>query len=367
MKKLLLSITIFFLPVFCFAAYTDQETIVIDHTKVPSTQTSFTVLATSTQAVMKTVGNSGKVQNANGYDIVYSSTPCIAPTLLNWENEKYVATTGERIDWILFTSLSSLVDTTFYRCFGNAAISTFQGGSTGSAWDSGFKGIWHLPNGTSLTANDSTSNGNNSTAIASEVSATTGQIDGGSSYAGITHNNNQITLANNSGLDVSGSDWTIESWLNVTDYPHNYNQPIQMNLNGMVIENPVSGGTYAVSILVNNAIHERTSFVSINAWHHFVMTRTGTTYNLYTDGVLDNAAAISDSGYGGTGGYTLGEYGFSQFQGFQDEARVSNNVRSANWIATEYNNQSNVATFMTIGNDTPVTSSIFNPWLLWEF
>jgi hypothetical protein len=38
--------------------------------------------------------------------------------------------------------------------------------------------------------------------------------------------------------------------------------------------------------------------------------------------------------------------------GSLDEVRVSNAVRSADWIATEYNNQSSPATFYTLGSES---------------
>jgi hypothetical protein len=35
-----------------------------------------------------------------------------------------------------------------------------------------------------------------------------------------------------------------------------------------------------------------------------------------------------------------------------DEARISNSVRSATWIATEYTNQSSPSTFMSFGSES---------------
>jgi hypothetical protein len=48
----------------------------------------------------------------------------------------------------------------------------------------------------------------------------------------------------------------------------------------------------------------------------------------------------------------LGTNGFGNiflFNGLLDELRVSNIARSAGWIATQYNNQSNPATFLSVG------------------
>ena len=46
-----------------------KRSLTIDHTKVPSTQSNFTVLVSLTDPALKTVANGGHVANANGYDI----------------------------------------------------------------------------------------------------------------------------------------------------------------------------------------------------------------------------------------------------------------------------------------------------------
>jgi hypothetical protein len=132
-----------------------------------------------------------------------------------------------------------------------------------------------------------------------------------------------------------------------------------MNSNGMEIENPVSGGNYAISMLVKDSIYKRTSYVSASAWHHFAFTRSGTTYLLYVDGTLDSGASMSDSNYGGAGEYILGNVDSSEngvFGGKMDEARVSNIVRSAGWIKTVYNNQNSPSTFYSL-SPTPTASA----------
>src|SRR5262249_49179382 len=46
-----------------------QRSMTINHTKVPSTQSNFTVLVSVTDPALKTVANGGHVANPNGYDI----------------------------------------------------------------------------------------------------------------------------------------------------------------------------------------------------------------------------------------------------------------------------------------------------------
>ena len=61
-----------------------QRALTIDHTKVPSTQSNFTVLVSVTDAALKTVANGGHVANANGYDIGFYADSS-GSTKLKWE------------------------------------------------------------------------------------------------------------------------------------------------------------------------------------------------------------------------------------------------------------------------------------------
>jgi hypothetical protein len=144
----------------------------------------------------------------------------------------------------------------------------------------------------------------------------------------------------------------VEAWLNYAGDSASYIFPVFLNHNGLEIESPSSGGTYAVSIMVNDAIYERTSYLPLNSWVSVAATRTGSTYQLYDGGNPDNAAAMSDSGYANAGVYKLGAAytGSNSFGGKMDEVRISNIVRSADWIATGYNNQSSPGTFVTVGS-----------------
>ncbi len=46
------------------------------------------------------------------------------------------------------------------------------------------------------------------------------------------------------------------------------------------------------------------------------------------------------------------------FRGYFDEARVSNTARSADWILTEYRNQSSPSTFLSAGAEGGGVSSV---------
>ena len=152
--------------------------VTVNAAQVPSAQTNFPMLVSYTDARLKTVGNGGHVQNANGYDIrPYDG---IGGSAMTFELERYNASTGEVIMWVLVPSCD--VGSIVYLYYGDATIST--NGSSTSTWDSNFKRVLHLPNGTTLGALDSTSNADNGTITT--PTAATGQIDGGGLFNSTT-------------------------------------------------------------------------------------------------------------------------------------------------------------------------------------
>jgi hypothetical protein len=78
------------------SGYAYQRSITIDHTKVPNTnQSNFPVLISGTYSYLATVANGGNVQNANGYDIIFTSDAACT-TKLDHEVETWPADEWER-------------------------------------------------------------------------------------------------------------------------------------------------------------------------------------------------------------------------------------------------------------------------------
>ena len=83
--------------------YSDRRSIVIAHTKVPNTdQSNFPLLISGTYSYLATVANGGRVQNANGYDIIFSSD-CAGTQKLDHEIESYRATDGTVNLWVMWS------------------------------------------------------------------------------------------------------------------------------------------------------------------------------------------------------------------------------------------------------------------------
>jgi hypothetical protein len=119
------------------------------------------------------------VENINGWDIIFSSDP-LGLNKLDHEIESYDKTTGAFIAWVRLPKVYTSIDTLFYIFYGGKVIAS-QENITG-VWDSNFKGVYHLKDGTSLNVNDSTSNALNMTATS--LTAISGKVDGAADFDG---------------------------------------------------------------------------------------------------------------------------------------------------------------------------------------
>jgi hypothetical protein len=371
MKQLLALLLTVLLAASSQAAPLFYRTITIDHTKVPNTnQSNFPLLISGTYSYLATVANGGKVQNTAtqtgggasitvGADITYTSDSACT-TKLNWEFETYNATTGAVNIWVKVASVSTTVDTVIYECYDDTSGTTWQGNVNGT-WDTNFKTVNHLPNGTTLDAKDSTSNANNGTI--NSVTAMAGQVDGGGSFDG--GSGHDIDLGASASLNISGApSMTVEMWAK---------RNASTSIGGLFTNrNDGTGVGVGIGIGVNAASVNQLDLIKFGvveltiagvpadtSWHHFAVTMSGTGVVFYVDGasagtngdtgnINDNSAANALVGTDGTSDY---------FTGGIDELRVSNTVRLADWIATEFNNQNSPSTFYTVGAETGVGGS----------
>ncbi len=327
--------------------YTNWRRITIDHTKVPNTdQVNFPVLVSGTYSYLATTANGGSVTSANGYDIIFTSDEAGA-NILPFEQESYNPSTGAVNYWVQIPMVRHTTDTMFYMFYGNSAVKTDLSNKTG-VWDSNYVGVWHLPNGSSLSPNESTTNENNGTNNA--ASATTGQIDGAASFNGSTN----ITLGNTDSLNITGN-LTIEAWVktnatgDVRIVSHS-NSSSPNNGYEFGLGNQSAGKT---DFWNGTAWKSANTAVNDNNWHLIAVSVNGSTENFYKDGVSDGSVSGGvPNSFSGTG--TLG----LSFNGTIDEIRLSGSARSADWLATEYNNQNSPATFYSVATNPPTITSL---------
>ncbi len=338
--------------------YRYSRPLTIDHTKVPNTdQTNFPALFSGTYAYLATIANGGKVTNASGYDIIFTSDAA-GTTKLDHEIETYTATTGAVNFWVRVPTVSHTTDTVIYLWYGNSAITTSQENVTG-VWDANFKGVWHLPNGTTLTANDST--GVNNLTNNGTTPAIVGKVDGGASFNGSSQ-----YLSRTSAPTTATDNYTMEAWIN----------PAALNVLSLAFYNGNDAGGYGFGIGVGAAgsnlsgihgsliwIESNYTFPSTGTWYHIVFLRNAGTTRFYVNGVVQSGTSagtpLTPNARATIGNQLDGSnLPTRYFNGSVDEARISSSARSADWITTEYNNQSSPSTFYTVGEETFYGSSI---------
>ena len=336
----------------------------IDHTKVPSTQSNFTVLVSVTDPALKTVANGGHVANPNGYDIGFYADSG-GTMKLKWQVENYNGTTGNLIAWVKIPSVSSSTDTVFYLMYGNSTINTDQSDPS-NTWDANFKGVWHMAdNAANTTIRESTATGANGTNNANTSSKTAaGQIGNALSYNGST--DGSFAAINLSATNIV----TLSFWMKWTtnandddlafEYTPNYNT----NAGGFIADWDASGfggGKFETGMGKGDRSYWTDLFArpSAGTWHlvHLVFNRSGSTNKAYADGSLQTltTGAHTASAMGNFSNSSL--YFMSRAAsalnaaGTLDEVRLSTTERNAGWVATEYNNQSSTGTFITMGSE----------------
>ena len=333
-----------------------------------STQTDFPLLikfdSSNVGTTFKTAGNGGHIQNTvtqsggNAVtmpaDLIFTSDSG-GTTKIPWEVESYDGTNGVLWAWVKISSLTTS-GATIYVFYDDATVSTQQNTSSYSpsnVWDSNYSLVSHLPDGSTLFANDSTSNGLDGTKTNSPT-ATTGQIDGAGNF--VSSSNQYIERG--SGFPTTKTDFTLSAWCRMSSKP---------SLSTLFQSSQGFGGVAfyvnnfnAVSALYPLVVDNRfTDFnLSASKTYYLVFTRNGTTLKVYVYNYTDSTSGTQSITEGGTepardGKYYIGNsVNGGPFDGWIDEVRWSQIDRGADWVATEYNNQSSPLTFNTIGAET---------------
>ena len=346
-------------------AYAFKSTLTVDHTQCGSSDsTSFPVLllgtfnGTGSTPDLRTAANGGKIQNTvsfNGQTVpadINFYSDAAGTIAVPFEIAQYTASTGAIEVWIQ-RNISSSADTNIYMYYDDAAVTTYQGGSVGAAWDANFQGVYHLPDGSTLSVKDSTSNAINGTNHS--ATATAGQIDGAGSF--IAASSQYVTLGTSSNLNITGN-ITVSMWINPTSQSGttytlardiNTTRGFGFGTNGFIY------------LEVNGAVVlHNTTAISNSTWTHIVFTYDGTSYRDYVNNSLSEtvvAAAIPSNTDTPT---EIGRRDYpgnlQYWDGLIDEVKISNSLRSVDWMTAEYNNQKTSSTFLTVGSQTAINS-----------
>ena len=332
----------------------------IDPTKVGSTDSSnFPVEFSVIDPIFKSIANGGHVASASGFDMrPYLDFALTIP--LDFELERYVATTGEVIMWVKVPTLSHSVQTTFYIRYDDASLTT-DGSNAVNTFSNGFDAIYHFKDGTTLNISDAigpfTVNG------APVPTAGTGQIDGGAAFASASSQYLETTGNGPPGNNPATA-LTLSGWAKATSFPNDYN-PCLMNRGvaaqdyyGMYVrsaDGKLYSLVYANTVLSYNGTGS--IVIATGSWYYFALTYDNVTgLKAYVNAVLDNTVAPNGGAQTAGNAMAMGRQrstGTRYWNGLLDEMRHATVVRSVDWITAEYNNQFSPSTFLTVGPEQP--------------
>lgn len=339
-----------------------RKKITIDHTKVPNTnQSYFPVLVNRTDTDWKDTTNNGHAGQSDGGDFVFTSSN--GTTKLDHEIEKYTPSTGELVAWVEVPVVSTSVDTDIYLYYGNASCADQW--NVNGTWDEGgsnnYVGVWHLHNSAS-PATDSTSHGFNATQYNGVTFGASAKIN-----SGVTQDNSDYLLTPNMTSAFTNETFTAEIWFYPTAGGVVVDEVGQASINTGWHDSHIEVlGTGEVKVRVWSLTAVSLGNATLNAWNHAVVRYDKAALNL--DGFLNGTeasgntsgdrAAPYENGYnmyyalGAVDTTNLGDGTY--FDGSLDEFRVSKTARGADWIKTEYNNQSSPSTFYGVDvEETP--------------
>lgn len=345
--------------------YCYRRSFVVDHTKVSGSSAipSFVVLISGTYSFLATEANGGRLKNANGYDITFS-TLASGGNILGYEVEEYDPVTGKFIAWVRINTLQYNQDTTFYMFYGNSSVTTSQENSN-SVWNLSYLGVYHMKETPTINSDEPNSllTSNTSLTFNAGMSAgnqVAGVIDGSIEFDGASSTDSMTQGGVNQSLQTT-TQLTLEAWIKRKETGEGVvlvrggaglskNYAIYLSNGGEEVE-----FRYATYANGESTYRTNTGLLNINEWIHVVVTHefgNAVSTKVYINGVLTTGSWVSGSGGNAAVSenlsLTLGSLESNHATAGIDELRISNTVKGANYIQTIYNNQSSPSTFYSV-------------------
>ncbi|MHA2379032.1 MAG: LamG-like jellyroll fold domain-containing protein, partial [Candidatus Thorarchaeota archaeon] len=340
-----------------------RKVITVDFTKVHDDLTHFPVYLDIVDADLH-----DRAQD-DGDDIVFVQNGNVVPHELIEYNPAYSGTEARITAWVQ-ANLTALADTEIEMYYGNSVVGPQE--LPDAVWSNGYVGVWHLeesPSGTTGEIKDSTSYRNDGT--------TEGTMDSGDLLRfRESEANNLLRVSDSSSLDSVAAAGTIQLWIWFDNDAADGDRDVIMESSNRFNGNPNDGFEWSTQEAgniffypwggVGNNYNLATNPFANGTWHHLAVTLD---YSIRTD--LDSVGMYIDSSfwspiYRGVPVYwtqiaDLDDWLWGgdpdmptrYFDGRFDEIRVSNTVRSVEWLETEYDNQNNPSTFYSVGAEVP--------------
>ncbi|MFC1570907.1 LamG domain-containing protein, partial [Candidatus Omnitrophota bacterium] len=297
-----------------------------------------------------------KLGDVGGYTFKFMADNAELP----YEVEECDDASGKLIAWIK-VDLSDVDPTTVYFYYNLPAAPAY---TPAAVWDANYKGVWHLDE-TSGTVFDSTSNGNDSTAVSGVTMDATGQINGADQFDG---DNDYITRSYDDDFDFGSGSFTADVWVKRTVATNDgyiidrrrTGDSAGFRLRAYTINDvqftvkDTSGGEGVIQYSAGGAPDESSPF-PLDEWVYVTAVKNGTSdIKLYLNGsFVAEDTSIGSGSLSVNGNLRIGAprdlNASYSWGGIIDEVRISDTARSDGWIATSYSNQENPSSFYSQG------------------
>lgn len=327
---------------------------------VNADQSNFPVYLVFTDPGLKSAANGGHVQSSTGADISFFADSRLTQ-LLPFEVVSYNPSTGALTAVVLCATLHHSQNTLFYLAYGMTGVTSSSANPT-AVW-SGYSGVYHLEDNAANTTIYNSASGENQASNGASVNNTSGMTTTGELGSGLSLNGSTDKLDFGSYSVLNGTTaLTYSGWVkfrSLSDYAELLEKFDSTGNNGAGISlsgrYTTSNGDWLTAVRTSNSTADTTNSFGIqtNAWYSFTYVYSAGTPTLYING-----SQVSLVHYGPADATTVPTVsvdlsGGAALSATLDELRVSARVFNANWVATEYNNQSNPAGFAILGTEAP--------------
>ena len=352
-----------------FSGYAFKKQLVLNTTSagITNNQTNFPALVyiqdnnliasnTCNNKVQYPLGNYNGAPGSN-YDFAFLDPT--SATELNYQVESYNPTTGTLLVWVKIPTLYAKTNNTLSFYFGSltpAHNATFYS----NTWPSDYLAVYHFNEDPSVTTTVLDATNNHVDGVSTNVSSTTDKIHAAAGLTGGGYSfNGTSKIITTQTANITGNAFTLSAWVSVTT-PGGDNK---------VVSNEIDFGPgYKLAVKANVIETETRSTNTMGTlgnlgdggtvttgWHYIQGTFTGTSFKNYLDSVAATttltkiaasmtplAGSVVSIGVDNRSGATPDE---NYYQGLMDEVRISNVIKSSDWIRAEYTNQTTPLTF----------------------
>lgn len=340
-----------------------SKTITINPGQVASPQNDFPLLI----QIKDDSDLQSHVARADGGDIYFTDSS--NTTRYPYEVEKYDKFSGTLTAWVKVPALTDgTVITLHYGLDSGSPLWNVQ-----QVWDSHFKMVQHMDEKFSTAVpqiQDSTLN-HNLGAYKGKPAPAAGKIGAAIGFSGASY----IDCGADSSLNFKADGaYTWEAWINPKNFmqggsgivgkkqtPNVDFQGYEISLGGTGGGGGSGPGQFRFQTSGGNAAELGASrfYMPLNAWTQVMVTYApGSQISLYINGALNNSGTLkvlddtTSSLYIGWRRSAPSGAANGFFAGSIDEVRLSDTIRSADWILTGYRNQSAPEKFYTISSET---------------